>query len=190
LTENVGGAPEPADVVPPLRPSPPPPPPPRISGRARNALIGGATAAVVAAVVLTIVFAGHHGRDTAQAQGQTITVPPMTFNLQASAKAVLDGSDVVGCTLAEDALLTATNALEKDTDNPSAAVADAQKAISQADEAAEAAKGQALQSAITAMKAHLTALHDSAQVNDVGQEATVLLSMHDDMNAVYSACPY
>jgi hypothetical protein len=114
----------------------------------------------------------------------------MTFNLQASAKAVLDGSDVVGCTLAEDALLTATNALEKDTDNPSAAVADAQKAISQADEAAEAAKGQALQSAITAMKAHLTALHDSAQVNDVGQEATVLLSMHDDMNAVYSACPY
>lgn len=161
-----------------------------MSRRVRNALIGAATAAVVAAVVLPIVFTGHHGSDSAQAQGQTITVPPMTFNLQASAKAILDGSDVVGCTLAEDALLTVTDDFGKDTAKPSAAVADAQKAINQADEAAETAKGRALKSAIAAMKVHLIALHDSAQVNDVGQEATVLLSMQDDMIAVHSACHY
>lgn len=157
-----------------------------MSGRTRNALIGAATTAVVAAVVLLIVFTGHRGSDAAQ--GQTLTVPPMTFRLQATVTAALDGSDVVGCTLAQDALLTVTDVFTKDIDNQSAAVADAQKAIVQADQAAETARTPALRGAVATMKVHLTALRDSAQANDSASEATAVKSMQGDITAVFSAC--
>lgn len=160
-----------------------------MSSRARNTLIGGATTAAVAAVVLLIVFTGHHGSDRGQAQGQTITVPAMTFNLQASARAVLDGGDVIGCSFAEDALNTATDTFIKDAHDPSAALADAKKAINQANLAAETARTSAMRSTVAQMKDHLTALRDSAQVNDLGQEATALLSLQDDTKAVSEACP-
>jgi hypothetical protein len=189
LTENGNGTPEPTDGILPPPPPAPQPPPPRMSSRARNTLIGGATASAVAAVVLLIVFTGHHGSDREQGQAQTFTVPAMTFNLQASAKAVLDASDVVGCSFAEDALTTAANVVGKDIDNPSAAVADAQKAISQAGDAAVMARTPALRRAVAQLKVHLTALRDSAQVNDPGQEASALLPIQDDMQAVFGACP-
>jgi len=157
-----------------------------MSGRARNALIGGATAAGVAAVVLLMMFTGHHGADAGK--GQTLTVPPMTFKLQATAAAVLEGSDVVGCGLADDTLSTVIDSFGSDTDDHSAAVADVQKAIGEADAAALAARTPALRSAVAAMKVHLTALHDSAQVNDLRQEASALLSLRDDLTAVNGAC--
>jgi len=179
LTEYGNGTSEPTDGV-------LPPPPPRTSRRTRNALIGGATTAGVAAVVLLIVFIGHRGSDTGQKQA--LTVSPRTFKLQATITAALEGSDVVGCTLAEDALLTVTDVFAKDVDNHSIAVADTQKAIDQADLAAEAARTPALRGAVAAMKSHLTALHDSARANDSGSEAAALQSIRGDMTAVSSAC--
>ncbi|HXR71010.1 hypothetical protein [Actinocrinis sp.] len=112
----------------------------------------------------------------------------MTFRLQDVATAALDGSNVVGCALADDAFAKVTDVFGKDTDHPSVAVTDAKKALDEAGAAALAARTPELRSAVAALQVHLTALHDSAQANDLGQEVSVLLSLRDDIAAVDAAC--
>ena len=184
MTENGDAMPEPTDAVPDGAQSGKAP---RGSALRRALIAGGGTAGVVG-VILLILFTGHHGTDTRRGQGQTLTVPPMTFRLQDVATAALDGSNVVSCGLADDAFAKVTDVFGKDTGHPSVAVADAKKAVDEAGVAALAARTPELRSAVAAMKVHLTALHDSAQVNDLGQEVSVLLSLRDDITAIDAAC--
>lgn len=161
-------------------------PPSRTTSRARKALIAGGGAAAVAGVVALVLFTGHRGPSSPTTI--TFTVPAQTFSLRTTVAIPLDEMKDPGCAAAEDAFRPVTEDFAKDLHDQTASVADVQKAIDRANEAAGAVTSPALKSAVDTMRTHLVALRAAARAGDFGSAATDLESLTGDIDAVYGAC--
>ena len=167
-------------------------PRPRAGSRVRTALITTSCVAVVIGVVLILVLTRHRSADSAT--HYDISVPAMTFhvttviNIPIPVDSVLDPVNDPGCSSAEDALATATDKVGHDISDQAASVADAQKALDQADDAATAAQSPALKTAVSSMKTHLVALRSAAGSKDFTAEASAFRSLQGDITAVFAAC--
>ena len=159
-----------------------------MSGRARNALIAGGSAVAVAGVVALVLFAGHRGPSSPRTTTFTVPAETFTFNQRTAVAIPFDQTKDPGCAAAEAAFGPVTDGFAKDIHNQAASVADVQKAIDLADEAAGIVQSSALKSAVDTTRTHLVALHADAQAGDFGSAATDLESLTGDIDAVYGAC--